>query len=101
MVHGGRLAVCDRVCVLGAFQSGTSVGGMGLLLDLAPTRDRALYVGLANSVLGVALLSTSVGGLLVDWLSYRGVFLLATGCYAVGLWTATQLREPRRVTSVG
>ena len=86
---------------LGAFQSGTSVGGMGLLLDIAPTRDRALYVGLANSVLGVALLSTSVGGLLVDWLSYRGVFLLATGCYAVGLWTATQLREPRRVTSVG
>jgi len=86
--------------LLGAFQSGISVGGMGLLLDIAPTRDRALYVGLANSVLGVALLSTSAGGLLVDWLSYRGVFLLAAGCYAGGLWTATRLREPRKVTSV-
>jgi len=86
--------------VLGAFQSGISVGGMSLLLEIAPTRDRALYVGLANSVLGVALLSTSVGGLLVDWLGFRGVFLLAAGCYAVGLWTATVLHEPRRI-SVG
>ena len=86
--------------VLGAFQSGISVGGMGLLLEIAPPSDRALYVGLANSVLGVALLSTSVGGLLVDWLGYRGVFLLAAGCYAVGLWTATLLREPRRMSQI-
>ena len=57
-----------------------AVGGMSLLLEIAPTGDRALYVGLANSVLGVALLLTSVGGLLVDWLGYRGVFLLAAGC---------------------
>jgi len=74
---------------------------MSLLLEIAPTRDRALYVGLANSVLGVALLSTSVGGLLVDWLGFRGVFLLAAACYAVGLWTATVLREPRRMSTVG
>ena len=84
--------------VLGAFQSGIAVGGMSLLLEIAPTGDRALYVGLANSVLGVALLSTSVGGLLVDWLGYRGVFLLAAGCYAVGLWTATAMHEPRRTS---
>ena len=84
---------------LSAFQSGISVGGMSLLLEIAPTRDRALYVGLANSVLGMALLSTSVGGLLVDWLGYRGVFLLAAGCYASGLWTATLLREPRLAES--
>jgi MFS family permease len=86
--------------ILGAFQSGIAVGGMGLLLEIAPSNDRALYVGLANSVLGVALLSTSAGGLLVDWLGYRSVFLLAAGCYAVGLWTATLLREPRRMPQV-
>jgi hypothetical protein len=81
--------------MVGAFQSGTSVGGMSLLLDLAPPSDRALYVGLANSVLGVALLSTSAGGLVVDWLGYRGLFLLAAGCYVVGLGAALRLREPR------
>jgi MFS family permease len=87
--------------LLGAFQSGIGLGGMSLLLEIAPGSDRALYVGLANSVLGVALLSTSMGGLLVDWLGYRGVFLLAAGCYAVGLWTATRVREPRQMVDGG
>jgi predicted MFS family arabinose efflux permease len=85
--------------ISGAFQSGIGVGGMSLLLEMAPSHDRALYVGLTNSVLGVALLSTSIGGLLVDWLGYRGLFLLAAGCYAVGLWTATRMREPRRMSA--
>jgi MFS family permease len=85
--------------LVGAFQSGIGLGGMSLLLEIAPSADRGLYVGLANTVLGVTLLSTSVGGVLVDWLGYRGLFLLAAVCYAVGLWTATLLREPRRMTS--
>jgi predicted MFS family arabinose efflux permease len=83
--------------LVGAFQAGISLGGMSLLLELAPPAERRLYVGLANTVLGIALLSTSIGGVLVDWLGYRGLFLLAAGCYAAGLWTATRLREPRRV----
>jgi len=84
----------------GAFQSGIGVGGVSLLLEIAPASDRGLYVGLANSVLGVALMSTSVGGVLVDWLGYRGLFLLTAVCYAAGLWMATMLREPRRMSSV-
>jgi len=86
--------------LVGAFQSSTSVGGMSLLLEIAPPSDRALYVGLANSVLGVALLATSAGGLLVDWMGYRGLFLLAAGCYAVGLGAAMRLHEPRRMESL-
>jgi len=79
----------------GAFQSGIGLGGMSLLLEIAPAADRGLYVGLANSVLGVTLLATSLGGVLVDWLGYRGLFLVTLICYAAGLWTATLLREPR------
>ncbi len=86
--------------ISGAFQSGIGVGGMSLLLEIAPPHERALVVGLTNSVLGVALLSTSIGGLLVDWLGYRGLFLLTAGLYGVGLWTATKLRDPRRMSSV-
>ncbi len=84
----------------GAFQSSNSLGGMSLLLEIAPPHDRALYVGLTNTVLGVALLSTSIGGLLVDWLGYRGLFLVTVGCFAAGLWAATMLREPRRLANV-
>jgi len=83
--------------ISGAFQSGIGVGGMSMLLEIAPSHERALYVGLTNSVLGVALLSTSISGVLVDWLGYRGLFLLAACCYAVGLWTATRMQEPRRM----
>jgi len=85
--------------VSGAFQSGIALGGMSLVLELAPAADRGLYVGLANSVLGVTLMATSAGGLLVDWLGHRGLFLLAAICYAVGLWTATLLHEPRLANS--
>jgi Major Facilitator Superfamily len=84
----------------GAFQSGISVGGMSMLLEIAPSHERALYVGLTNSVLGVALFSTSISGVLVNWLGYRGLFLLAAGCYAVGLWTAIRMQEPRRILTV-
>jgi len=52
-----------------------------------------------NSVLGVALLSTSVGGLLVDWLGYRGLF-----CWqrAAMPWAVdgNRMREPRRMLTV-
>ncbi len=85
----------------GAFQSGNSLGGMSLLLELAPQQDRALYVGLTNTALGLALLSTAWGGLLVDWLGYRGLFLVTVGFYAAGVWAATILRDPRRMANVG
>jgi predicted MFS family arabinose efflux permease len=86
--------------LVGVFQSGIGLGGMSLLLEIAPAADRGLYIGLANTVLGIALMSTSIGGILVDWLGYRGLFLLAAGCYAIGLWAATLLHEPRRLSNV-
>jgi MFS family permease len=85
--------------LVGVFQSGIGLGGMSLLLEIAPAAERGLYIGLANTVLGITLMSTSIGGILVDWLGYRGLFLLAAGCYAIGLWAATLLREPRRVSN--
>jgi len=79
----------------GLYESGVGVGGNTLLLDLAPPGDRAIYVGFANSVLGITLLSTSLGGVLVDLLGLRGVFSLALVCYVAGLVTIARMREPR------
>ncbi|MER3468306.1 MAG: MFS transporter, partial [Thermoflexus sp.] len=50
----------------GAYASGAAVGGLSLLLEIAPGHDRPLTVGLTNTVLGVALLSTALGGLIAD-----------------------------------
>jgi hypothetical protein len=38
---------------------------------------------------------------LVDWLGYRGMFLVTVSFYAVGVWAATILRNPRRMANVG
>lgn len=95
LVAAGPWLFAVVFALVGAFQSGIGLGGVSLLLEIAPSAERGLYIGLANTVLGVALMSTSVGGVLVDWLGYRGLFLLAAICYALGLWTATVLREPR------
>jgi len=64
---------------------------------MAPPHDRALYVGLTNTALGVALLATALGGVIVDWVGYRGLFLMTIGLFAGGLWAAILLRDPRRI----
>jgi MFS family permease len=85
----------------GAFESGVGVGGVNLLLDLAPPSDRSIYVGLTNSVLGVALLSTALGGVLVDWIGLRGVFVFALACYLMGFAAIARMRDPRELIEEG
>jgi sugar phosphate permease len=86
--------------VWGVFESGVGVGAVNLLLDFAPPRDRAIYIGLTNSVLGVALLSTSLGGALVDWIGLPGVFAFALVCTLAGLTMIYRMREPRDLAPV-
>jgi hypothetical protein len=85
----------------GLFESGMGVGASNLLLDLAPSHDRSIYVGLTNSVLGVTLLCTTFGGVLVDLVGISGVFVVATACHIGGVAAIAQMREPRdRIESV-
>jgi MFS family permease len=80
----------------GAFQSAINLAGNSLILEMAPPHDRALYIGLTNTVLGVALLSTALGGVIVDAVGYRGLFLMTVGLFAGGLWATILLHDPRR-----
>ena len=82
----------------GVFESGVGIGGINLLLDIAPPRDRAIYIGLTNSVLGVVLMSTSLGGVLADLVGLSGVFVVALLCYAGSLIAISRMREPRDLT---
>lgn len=69
----------------GAYASGAAIGGMSLLLEIAPGHDRPLTIGLTNTLLGIALLSTSTGGLIADLVGYRGLFALSFGFYTLAL----------------
>lgn len=79
----------------GLYDTGVGIGGINLLLEIAPGDDRAIYVGLTNTILGVAYISTIVSGLLVDWLGYQGVFAIAVVFLAMAWWAISRIQEPR------
>lgn len=82
----------------GAYASGAAIGGMSLLLEIAPGHDRPLTIGLTNTILGVALLSTALGGLIADLIGYRGLFALSFGFYTLTLallWGLRRAMEPQ------
>ncbi len=85
--------------LMGLYETGVGIGAVNLLLEIAPGNDRAIYVGLTNTVLGIAYFSTIASGLLVDALGYRGVFLIALVLLSVGLWALSRLQEPRWLTA--
>lgn len=87
--------------LMGLYETGVGIGAVNLLLEIAPGNDRAIYVGLTNTVLGVAYFSTIASGLLVDALGYRGVFLIALLLLIVGLWALSRLQEPRELAMPG
>ena len=80
----------------GLHKTVTVIAGNNYVLELAPSRDRVLYVGFANGLVGLTLFATPLGGALVDWLGFRPLFLTAliSGLAAVAL--ALRLEEPRR-----
>ena len=81
----------------GIFETGMTIGANNLLLEISPSTDRAIYVGLANTILGVAYFSTVISGVLADWLGYQLVFSLALVFFVMALWAASRIREPREL----
>jgi MFS family permease len=79
------------------FQMGLMIGYHNYLLDIAPAEDRPLYIGLANTLTGLTLLASAVGGLIVDLAGLTVLFWLATAFYAGALLLAGTLREPREI----
>jgi MFS family permease len=83
--------------LMGLYETGIGIGAINLLLEIAPGDDRAIYVGLTNTILGVAYISTITSGLLVDRLGYQGVFAIAALFLIVGWWALSRIREPRNL----
>ena len=71
------------------------ISGSNILLEIAPPVERPVYLGFANTVLGLTLLATGVGGLVVDWFGFEGLFALALACQVLAFVFSTRLREPR------
>jgi MFS family permease len=83
--------------LLNIFQMGLMIGHHNYLLDIAPAEDRPLYIGFANTLTGLTMLVSAVGGLIVDLAGLTVLFWLATAFYAGALLLAGRLWEPREI----
>ncbi len=79
----------------GAMQPAQVLTGSNFLLELVPESERALYLGFSNTLMGVVVLISGLGGLVVDFLDFAGLFVVSLGLCLVGYVFATGLPEPR------
>ena len=79
----------------GAVRPAHIMVGSNFLLELAPEGERSLYLGLSNTLLGVVVLISGLGGLVVDAFGFAGVFALSIGLSVVAYVFARGLPEPR------
>ena len=77
----------------GVRESGMSVAGPSLLLDLAPPAERSLYVGFTNTLMGVVVLATGVSGLIVAALGYVTLFVVTAAAHVLALAAVARMRE--------
>jgi MFS family permease len=75
----------------GAYLAALGLGTTTYLLNTADPQNRSSYIGLANTVVGIVSFSPVLGGLLADRLGYAAPLLLASACYAWGLYAGRKL----------
>jgi MFS family permease len=83
----------------GAVVAGTFISGISIVYEFTGAENRPTYIGLANTIPGVAgTLAPLLGGLLVGAVSYQWMFILSAviGVISLGLLRFT-VREPRKV----
>ncbi len=70
---------------LGAATGGSEITFSVLAIEVSPVEDRIIYVGFTNTLIGILILLTPVGGLLADLVSFEALF--AVGLSAAVLTT--------------
>ncbi len=79
----------------GAIRPAQVFVGSNFLLELVPEAERPLYLGLSNTLAGIVLLISGLGGLLVDLFGFAGLFAIVLGLCLIVYRLAAGLPEPR------
>lgn len=93
--RGPALLFAVVFVVNGVYNTAAWVAHTNFLLEISPPGDRPIYVGTANTLVGMAILASSGGGALVDWLGFGALFALALGALLVATVITVSIREPR------
>ncbi len=84
----------------GAVQAGTFISGISIVYEFTDADNRPTYIGLANTIPGVAgAIAPLIGGWLAGAVSYQAMFILSTVIGVMG-WALLRfaVREPRHTT---
>ncbi len=81
--------------VYGAARTAANISFPTYLLNIAPPAERSLYIGLTNTLLGIATFIPAVGGILLDLSGFMLLFLLSVVIAVFGLLLARGLVESR------
>ncbi|MGQ9628111.1 MAG: MFS transporter [Anaerolineae bacterium] len=81
--------------LFGAFKIGRFMGTSNFILDLAPSQERPMYLGLTNTMQGLVLFGAASGGLIVDIFGLETVFYIALAFCLIASFLSLCLKEPR------
>ena len=93
--HSAPLLFAVVFAINGMYNTCAILAHINFVLDMAPSGDRPIYVGSANTLVGVAVLASSGGGALADWLGIEVLFGIAVVLLLAALVVVTTVREPR------
>ena len=80
------------VFVLGGLAVGSSrILNNNMLLSIAPARERAVYIGFLNTVLGLVMFVPPLGGVIVDTLGFTSLFVITLVLAASAMLASTRM----------
>jgi Na+/melibiose symporter-like transporter len=79
----------------GAVLPAKVLSGSNFLLELVSESERPLYLGLSNTLTGVVVLISGLGGLVVDLFGFAGLFVLVVSLCLAAYVLASRLPETR------
>jgi len=80
----------------GAAASGSGMGFLNYLLEIAGDRDRPISIGLVHTLIAPAALLSIAGGVVIEFLGLPTMFAITLGCLIISFLYVTQLKEPDR-----
>ena len=82
----------------GITTNGVMVGFMTYMLNISPELSRPTYIGFMNTILVLVSFVPAIGGLLVPFIGYTGLFTISIISGGAALFMACKLEEIIRST---
>jgi MFS family permease len=83
---------------IGFSEGGGAIGYINLLLEMSPPKKRPSYIGFMNTITSPIALAPMFGGIIIDFVSYNTIFLIAMILTLIGFFISLKLSKPASST---